>query len=57
MGVVPLLSETPGRITGWSREPGSDNDAVLGSLLGYDPELIRDLTRPAEAGPRRPVSA
>ena len=56
-GVVPLLSETPGRITGWSREPGSDNDAVLGDLLGYASSLIRDLTRPAEAGPRRPVSA
>jgi formyl-CoA transferase len=51
-GVVPLLSDTPGRITGWSREPGSDNEAVLGGLLGYAPSRIRDVTRPAEAGPR-----
>jgi crotonobetainyl-CoA:carnitine CoA-transferase CaiB-like acyl-CoA transferase len=36
-GVVPLLSETPGRITGWSRAPGSDNDAVRGEWLGDRP--------------------
>ena len=40
-GIVPLLSRTPGRVTGWSRHPGSDNDAVLGGLLGYTPEQIR----------------
>ena len=40
-GVVPLLSETPGRITGWSPAPGSDNDAVLGEWLGYAPDQIR----------------
>ena len=39
-GVVPLLSGTPGRITGWSPAPGSDNDAVLaitGNLYVYGP--------------------
>lgn len=50
-GVVPLLSETPGRITGWSRTPGSDNDAVLGELLGYAPDRIRRVTEAAPADP------
>jgi hypothetical protein len=48
-GVVPLLSRTPGRITGWSRAPGSDNDAVLGELLGYAPSRIRRVTEAAPA--------
>ncbi|HXJ84163.1 MAG TPA: CoA transferase [Candidatus Methylomirabilis sp.] len=43
-GVVPALSRTPGRVTGWSRAPGSDNVAVLGGLLGYTPEQIRVAT-------------
>ena len=43
-GVVPTLSRTPGRIAGWSRAPGSDNDPVLGGLLGYSPEQIREVT-------------
>ena len=43
-GIVPLLSRTPGQLTGWSRRPGSDNDAVLGALLGYTPEQIRRVT-------------
>ncbi len=43
-GVVPFLSETPGRVTGWSRRPGSDNEPVLGELLGYAPERIHALT-------------
>ena len=43
-GVVPLLSRTPGRVAGWSRAPGSDNDAVLGGLLGYTPDQIRETT-------------
>ena len=34
-GIVPLLSRTPGRVTGWSPRPGSDNEAVLGGLPGY----------------------
>ena len=42
-GVVPVLSRTPGRVVGWSRAPGSDNDAVLGGLLGYTAERIREL--------------
>ena len=45
-GVVPVLSRTPGRVAGWSRAPGSDNDAVLGGLLGYTPQQIRDATEP-----------
>jgi len=43
-GIVPLLSRTPGRLTDWSRRPGSDNDAVLGALLDYTPERIREVT-------------
>jgi len=43
-GIVPLLSRTPGRLTGWSSRPGSDNAAVLGTLLGYTPEQIREAT-------------
>jgi formyl-CoA transferase len=43
-GVVPLLSLTPGRVAGWSRHPGSDNEAVLGTLLGYTPSRIRGVT-------------
>jgi crotonobetainyl-CoA:carnitine CoA-transferase CaiB-like acyl-CoA transferase len=30
-GIVPSLSRTPGRVAGWSRQPGSDNEAVLGA--------------------------
>ena len=47
-GVVPVLSRTPGRVAGWSRAPGSDNDAVLGGLLGYTPEQIREVTARAD---------
>jgi crotonobetainyl-CoA:carnitine CoA-transferase CaiB-like acyl-CoA transferase len=42
-GVVPVLSRTPGRLGDWSRRPGSDNASVLGTLLGYSPERIRDV--------------
>ena len=48
-GVVPLLSQTPGRITGWSPAPGSDNDAVLGEWLGYAPDQICRVTEAAPA--------
>jgi formyl-CoA transferase len=48
-GVIPILSRTPGRITGWSRYPGSDNDAVLGGILGYSPQQISRLTAPAQS--------
>jgi formyl-CoA transferase len=48
-GVVPLLSGTPGRITGWSPAPGSDNDAVLGEWLGYTGDQIRRVTEVAPA--------
>ena len=43
-GIVPVLSRTPGRLTDWSRRPGSDNEAVLGALLGYTPERVREVT-------------
>jgi crotonobetainyl-CoA:carnitine CoA-transferase CaiB-like acyl-CoA transferase len=43
-GIVPVLTRTPGRLTGWSRRPGSDNEAVLGTLLGYSPERVREVT-------------
>jgi len=42
-GIVPSLSRTPGRVAGWSRRPGSDNEAVLGGLLGYPAARIREL--------------
>jgi crotonobetainyl-CoA:carnitine CoA-transferase CaiB-like acyl-CoA transferase len=42
-GIVPSLSRTPGRVAGWSRQPGSDNEAVLGGLLGYSAARIREL--------------
>ena len=45
-GVVPGLSRTPGRVAGWSRQPGSDNDDVLCGLLGYTAEQIRLVTDP-----------
>jgi formyl-CoA transferase len=43
-GIVPVFSRTPGRLRGWPGRPGSDNDAVLGELLGYTPEQIRRVT-------------
>jgi formyl-CoA transferase len=43
-GIVPVLTRTPGRLTAWSRRPGSDNEAVLGALLGYSPERVREVT-------------
>jgi crotonobetainyl-CoA:carnitine CoA-transferase CaiB-like acyl-CoA transferase len=42
-GIVPSLSRTPGRVAGWSPRPGSDNEAVLGGLLGYTADRIREL--------------
>jgi crotonobetainyl-CoA:carnitine CoA-transferase CaiB-like acyl-CoA transferase len=45
-GVVPRLGRTPGRVTGYSPYPGSDNDAVFGGILGYSPQQIRCLTAP-----------
>lgn len=35
-GIIPRLSETPGRITHAGGEPGADNQAVFGDLLGLD---------------------
>ena len=48
-GVVPILSRTPGRVAGWSRAPGSDNEAVLGGILGYTAAQIREATEPKRA--------
>jgi len=45
-GIVPTLSRTPGRIVGWSRRRGSENEPVLGGLLGYPERHIAILTRP-----------
>ena len=42
-GIVPALSLTPGRVAGWSRQPGSDNEAVLGALLGFSTERAQTL--------------
>jgi len=43
-GIVPLLSRTPGHVWGWSRQAGSDNEAVLGGLLGMTEEQICAVT-------------
>ncbi|MGH7413828.1 MAG: CaiB/BaiF CoA transferase family protein, partial [Candidatus Rokuibacteriota bacterium] len=48
-GIVPALSRTPGRVAGWSPQPGSDNEAVLGGLLGYTAGRIRELALVPEA--------
>ena len=45
-GMVPRLVRTPGRVAGCSPYPGSDNDAVLGGILGYSPQQRRCLTEP-----------
>ena len=50
-GVVPHLSETPGRTTGWSPAPGSDSDAVLGDWLGRAPSRTRGVKEAAPAEP------
>src|SRR5262249_939527 len=34
-GVVPHLSQTPGRTTGWPPAPGPDSAAVLRDWLGH----------------------
>jgi len=54
-GVVPRLSHTPGRVAGWPTHAGADNDAVLGGLLGYDAEQVRQLTTPADRGKKEPT--
>src|SRR5262249_28604117 len=51
-GTVPLQSRTAGRLTGWSRRPGSDNEGVLGALLGYSPERVREVTSTPTSAPR-----
>jgi len=49
-GVVPMLSRTPGRLGDWSRRPGSDNEAVLSTWLGYSVERIREICSPSQPG-------
>lgn len=49
-GIVPALSRTPGRVAGWSTQPGSDTEAVLRELLGFTPEQIRELAAGAAPG-------
>jgi crotonobetainyl-CoA:carnitine CoA-transferase CaiB-like acyl-CoA transferase len=46
-GVVPMFERRPGRVTGWSEFPGSDNQAVLGGLLAYSDERIEQVTEGA----------
>ncbi len=42
-GPVPKMSETPGRIK-WAGKPvGYDNEKILGELLGYSPEELKQL--------------
>ena len=53
-GIVPVLSRTPGRLGDWSRRPGSDNADVLGTLLGYSPDRIREVTSATGTQPIRP---
>jgi crotonobetainyl-CoA:carnitine CoA-transferase CaiB-like acyl-CoA transferase len=42
VGVLPKLSETPGRIAHAGRPLGADNEAVYGAL-GFDAEALRAL--------------
>jgi formyl-CoA transferase len=47
-GVVPRLTRTPGRVSGWSRHPGSDDEAIFRGLRDSAPDHIR---LAAAAGP------
>lgn len=53
-GVAPRFSQTPGGV--WRGAPwlGQDNQAVLGAVLGYSPERVRELTRTGILGEHRP---
>jgi hypothetical protein len=51
--VVLRLVRTPGRVAGYSPYPGSDNDAVLGGILGYSPQQMRCLTEPVQPDVQR----
>jgi len=51
-GVVPSLSRTPGRVTGWPRRAGADNEAVLGGVLGYSSAEIASAIEGAGRGSR-----
>ena len=44
-GLVPKLSETPGRIEWYGSEPGTHNEEVYGKLLGLSPEEIEQFSR------------
>ena len=43
VGIVPRLSETPGKIWRGSVPVGYDNDLVYGELLGMEPAALREL--------------
>ena len=55
-GVVPALSRTPGRVSGWPERLGADSEAVLGGLLGYAPAQIGQLTTPARRTAKEPTA-
>jgi formyl-CoA transferase len=50
-GVVPRLTRTPGRVSGWSHHPGSDDAAIFGSVLDSLPDHVRPAA--AVSGERR----
>ena len=56
-GVAPKFSQTPGGV--WRGAPwlGQDNDSVLGSLLGYPAEKVRELRREGIVGEAPPRTA
>ncbi|HTT25903.1 MAG TPA: CoA transferase, partial [Thermoplasmata archaeon] len=53
-GIAPKFGATPGRI--WRGAPwlGQDNDAVLGTILGYDASTIAGLRAAGVLGEFRP---
>ena len=48
-GVVPKFSRSEGRVRTWSSAPGSDNQTILGEILGYDAMRIAAITQPVRA--------
>lgn len=54
-GVAPKFSATPGGV--WRGAPwlGQDNDLVLGNVLGYNPDRIRQLRATGVIGQHPPV--
>ncbi|NUP26439.1 MAG: CoA transferase [Nocardia sp.] len=51
VGIVPRLSETPGGVRwGGPSKPGTHTDEVLGEVLGYDPDRLRELRAQGTVG-------